>query len=1111
MADNVQLQGIEFQIVGESDKAAKGLKSLTTQLNKIKSITSDGLGLKKIMQELKDFNSAFGDSPTSGLADMASSVAEIAKSSRSIMTVRGHLQGIADLDFSNLQTAAQSIGTIAQTAGWGRGSNPGSGSTGSDTSIPTDLPTGMPETEHVEGTTAAVEQAGQAFEGAARAEQKAASSGKEVRQVLVNVAKQFKNGAVNAGKFGLKVAALPFKKLAANIKGALAPMKQFMSSIARIGMYRAIRSLLSGVTTALKEGTKNLYEYSRAVGTTFHTAMNTASTDALWLKNSFAAAVAPIVESLMPALDALAAKVAQVLNLVAQLMAILSGRSTYSKAIKSAKEYGAATGGAAKELRMLISGFDELNAFPDSSGGGGGGADFSGMFEEAAVDSEIGDFVKQLKAAFEAGDWEGLGKLLGDKVNEIVDKIKWKKIGSKLGKGIDAVIRTAYSFLKTVNFKKIGAGIADILNGAFEEIHFETAGRLFIRKITALLDTIIGFIMQLDWGLVAKSIGDFFKGVFREAAEWVRENDFGEIARTMSNGVIKILDALLEAVREIDWLAFGKAIGDFLSNIDWLGILSRVAQIVWEVFKGVLEGLLSTNGGRMFLLLLASIKGLKLAFTLTEGLFSAAVQRWVMTGISPLESMPAMVSEIGGKVTSVLGTIAKGIGTAALGVFDAVLIAYDVKSLTEAANTYNSAQVAHNRETENALTSYANLYETKGKEVADQWAAMAYELDTTNMNFDQAQAALTQKIEGYWDGVPQNMWEGFKQGWNSYFGEGGSGLFGLLGDAFTGAVDGIKNLLGIHSPSTVFYDMGTDLVTGLFNAISDHFGSITDFFTEGFSTLLNTASTTWSNIKEATATTWANIKSDVTDKITQTKNNVVTNLNTLRSNISSAWNNAKSTTVSAWTSMTSSAKTKFQEIYSTVQTKMNNATSHLRSIQWGSIGSNLVSGLLNGLRSAWNSVTSWVSNAASGLTNTLKNVFRIGSPSKVWAEIGTFLDAGLEQGLEGGTRSLLSTAGNIATALTGAMTPTLPSPAAVAAGFNRYGVDAPAISGYEGYEEDGMSGVESILAQMFEFMQTADWGNGDRKFVIDGREVFNAVVKENSRAIQRTGASPIRV
>ena len=1095
MADNVQMQGIEFQIVGETKDASEGIKALSRSIKSLQRATSKGLGLSAIVSEIKNLNTAIGDSNFTNLTTMANALFNIGLSSRKLTSVASRLEKISQLDFSNLTGAANAIGAITETAGWRRRAS--SATEPTDTNLPSDTPGG-----DVEGAADSAEQL-------ADAEEEATDRGRVLRQMLVDLAKEFKSGAVGALRFGKNLIALPFKRLAASIKSTIAPIKQFLNSIARIAMYRAIRGIIGGITQALQEGMKNLYQYSIMAGTSFHSAMDAMATDALWLKNSFAAAVAPIFEALMPALDALAAKIVTVLNLLAQLMAILGGKSTYTKAVKSATKFGEATGSAAKEVRMLISGFDELNAFQDKSGGGGGGADFGSMFEEADVDAGVSEFGKQLREAFKHGEWEELGSLLGNKFNEVFSSIYWEGIGIELGKKLDGVIRTAYSFLKTVDFKAIGAGFADLINGAISVIDFETAGRLFIRNFTLMVDTIIGFIQTLDWGSVAKAIGDFFMGAFREASEWLHANDFGEIARTLSDGIKKILDAILLAVREMDWFAVGKAIGDFLGNIDWFGIFTRVAEIVWTAFSGVLTGLLSTNGGRIFVALFAAIQGLNLAFTLASPLLAAAVQRWILTGVNPLSTMPQTISQIGASILSTLGVIAKGVALGALAVFDGVMIAYDAKSLIEAGRTYNEAQNAHNRETESALNTYARLYKDKGKEVADEWAQMVYKIDTTNMDFDSAQKALTEKIEGYWDGVPQNMWEGFTQGWNTYFGEDGSGLFGLLGDAFNGAIDGVKGLLGIASPSTVFFDMGVDLVDGLFNGIKSVWDKVSNFFTQSFTALKTLTTQTWTTIKTLTSQTWTNIKTTITNLFTQTKTTIVTTLNNIKTNITTAWNSAKTTTTTAWTNMCSTARTKFTEIKNTVTNSMNQATSYLKGLSWTSIGSNLVNGLLNGLKSAWHSVTSWASSAASALTNTLSRAFDIGSPSREWAKIGNYLDLGLQQGLEQGTGNLIATTTQIADAMSNAIIPTIPSPAVMTS----YGVSTPSIAtGYESYGEDdgSVSGIATVLEQMYEYMRS-NQDSGDVKVIIDGREVFNAVVNENNRAIQRTGVSPIRV
>ena len=108
---------------------------------------------------------------------------------------------------------------------------------------------------------------------------------------------------------------------------------------------------------------------------------------------------------------------------------------------------------------------------------------------------------------------------------EAMDKIDWSGLGSKIGKGINGAIKTAYSFLSNTDFRKLGNHIADMVNAALKEIDFNTAGRLLTRSITAMLDFVIGFLERLDWKLVGKSIGDFFRGAFDEASEWIEKYD----------------------------------------------------------------------------------------------------------------------------------------------------------------------------------------------------------------------------------------------------------------------------------------------------------------------------------------------------------------------------------------------------------------------------------------------------------------------------------------------------------------------------------------------------------------------------------------------------------
>ena len=341
----------------------------------------------------------------------------------------------------------------------------------------------------------------------------------------------------------------------------------------RIAGYRLIRSVIREITQGLDEGVKNLYGWSALVDGKFKQSMDTIKTAMGYMKNSFAAAVSPIINALAPAIDFLIDKIVALINLINQLFARLSGASSWTRAKKNVEEYGDAVGGAggaAKEALKYLAPFDELNRLPDENKGGGGGGsaeDFSDMFEEMVDFNEnLADFADNVRTAIENGNWSGLGVYLGAKVNQLIDEIDFAGAGAKVGGFINAWFTTQYWTLETINFQNIGSKIAEFLNNALYNINFETIGRTLAVKFTILPDLIIGFIEEADWSAIGDSIGSFIRGAFDEWTSWL-------------NG--------------INWEQFGsdlvKSIGDAISGLDPAATASSIATFIETALKAALK------------------------------------------------------------------------------------------------------------------------------------------------------------------------------------------------------------------------------------------------------------------------------------------------------------------------------------------------------------------------------------------------------------------------------------------------------------------------------------------------------------------------------------------
>ena len=75
-----------------------------------------------------------------------------------------------------------------------------------------------------------------------------------------------------------------------------------------------------------------------------------------------------------------------------------------------------------------------------------------------------------------------------------------------------------------------------------------------------------------------------------------------------------------------------------------------------------------------------------------------------------------------------------------------------------------------------------------------------------------------------------------------------------------------------------------------------------------------------------------------------------------------------------------------------------NMADQIIHTDWGSIGKNIVDGLLEGLKGTWNNLTSWWNNGINSIVDSAKNLLGIHSPSKVFASIGENMALGLSEG-----------------------------------------------------------------------------------------------------------------
>ncbi len=397
-----------------------------------------------------------------------------------------------------------------------------------------------------------------------------------------------------------------------NMKGSVRGLRTGIQRANRcfLQMGTAVRDVLSGlmdtrnVVDGLRSGMKNLYAWSRTWWRSFAGTLQSLAGNAVYLRNSLAAMAAPMLKALAPAIEFVTDKFVGLFNLINQFFARLTGSSTYvaarrvSGSIDGVGSSASHASGEVKELKRQLMGFDELNVLTaledDSGGGGGGGSGGSGggvEFEERQIDSALAGFVDALKSAFNAGDWQELGTLIGTKINEMVEGVDWAAAGSKVGFYINGLFSTAYWTLETVNFTNIGASVAEFLNNALAEIDFTTVGATVALLFTSLAETIAGFVDEFDWVQFAEKLADGFNGFVSKLGEKLDAIDWAGLALKMTEG----LNAF---IAKTDWANAGKVLagrvndllailGTASANFDWKGAGKALATAVNNLFKNV--------------------------------------------------------------------------------------------------------------------------------------------------------------------------------------------------------------------------------------------------------------------------------------------------------------------------------------------------------------------------------------------------------------------------------------------------------------------------------------------------------------------------------------------
>lgn len=373
------------------------------------------------------------------------------------------------------------------------------------------------------------------------------------------------------------------------------------------------------------------------------------------------------------------------------------------------------------------------------------------------------------------------------------------------------------------------------------------------------LDSILDAIKGGDWYQVGRLIGEKLRDslnaipwpdIQEKARKWAANladtiNGFVEtpglweaIGHTLAQGMNTALYFLDDLVQKVRWQSLGQGLGkglnQMVAELDWAALgrlLSDKLHIVFETLYGFVQ---TFNFGNL---------GLGVATAINAAIGNIP---WEQAG-----------EGISGAVRGILNafiiavqntdwtTLGQNIATM-IGSIDWAGIFSDLGQLA-----ISILQAAQNL----LLQIDWNLV---GQTVADclmavDWAGI---LLNVFLFIGTALSGLFETVATFFTQLAQYCGEGFLGGLLQFFADIATWIQVNMIDPLVNAV---KELLGIHSPSTVFQEIGINVVLGLLNGLTQTWGQVTAFFTSSLSAIQNAVSSAWNAISTMTASIWNGI------------------------------------------------------------------------------------------------------------------------------------------------------------------------------------------------------------------------------------------------------------
>ncbi len=607
-----------------------------------------------------------------------------------------------------------------------------------------------------------------------------------------------------------------------------------------------------------------------------------------------------------------------------------------------------------------------------------------------------------------------------------IDSEKLKKSLEKMAKTMNEDVRKAFEkefvdtwraiedFLENMcrinpdtlltGWEELGAELAGTVERIFESIDFSRIGTMLADGVNYAFQGLKNFTASVPWEAMAISI-------YTGLNNMIQGINWEEAGKILSAFVMKLLGVFQEVAQKTDWEGLARGIGEFLSNIDWMGIFGTVWNVLWEVFSGCIDGLFETLAGKI-ILGMAVITG-------EDGLFSKL-----------LGGAIELVSNLGPILNSIASVIFSPTGSLILGIAAGVLlIIANWDKIKEAAEIIwggitEFLQTTWNSISETAAAVWGGITEFFGgiwngiKETVETvWSGITEFLQTTWNSISETAAAVWSEItdffgriwngmkeaaEAVWNGISnflQGTWEGIRNSAEAIW----NGISGFL----EGVWNGIKGTA--ESIWNAVAGFCREVWEGVKSVAEETWNSVSAFLKE-----------TWSGIKGAAEEIWGGIKTFFSDTWEGLKAKAKEAGDSIGRFFSDAWDGIKTRARDAWDSVTETIGNfavntyeKVKDVPEKIYGAVKNTAGKMQDA-----GKSLIGGVIEGISSTAGRAYDAISGVAGNLVSSFKNRLGIHSPSRAFMQLADYMIQGLVKGADNEENSILDKMSELAQNMT---------------------------------------------------------------------------------------------